>query len=637
MEKKIDKISTMEVKVKTKGETILKNRKHIFVIFAVSLLLIIPGKTNAQDFTDYQNFEDMTRSLHDFVNANKNIAAIESIAKTLEGRDLWLITIANKVGIPLEKRPALFIGANFEGDHLVGSQTALAVIDYLLKNYSTDPDVKKSIDEHVYYILPRANPDAAELMFAQIKTGRKTNTKPYDSDNDGRMDEDGPEDLNKDGFITVMRVKDDNGLYMIDPDDSRLMKKANPAKGESGEYSIYWEGIDNDNDGFINEDPPGGVDINRNFQHEYPYYQDDVGWHMVSELESRAILDWIISHRNVAAILTFGESDNLINAPNNRGQLSTDRGLELFNFANASYSEAGKVGMVTAASGGRFGGRRSRSPAAPQESASPRRPSGGPETTVNTSDLIYFETISEKYREITGIKDQPVLRIPQGAFFQYGYYQYGVPSFSTPGWGMTSPDTASPRSKSMARGTGSAGPAGVDSQFLEYLDSQNIKGFVEWTSFNHPEFGDVEIGGFTPYEVSNPASGEIAKLGPKHGEFAVYLTTLFAKVKIAKTEVTNHGGGIFRITVEVENSGYLPTALQHGVTSRSVKPTMVQLGVDPKQILSGSAKTNFFQKLDGSGKRQKYEWLIKGNSGDKIELKVVAQKAGSDTKMIVLK
>ncbi len=629
MKEKMDKISTMEVKVKTKGETILKNRKYIFVIFAMSLMLILPGETIAQDFTeyDYQNFEDMTRSLQSLVSANKDIAAIESITKTLEGRDLWLVTIANKKGIPLEKRPALFIGGNFEGDHLVGSQSAIAMIDYLLKNYSSDPDVKKSIDEHVYYIIPRVNPDAAELMFAQIKTGRKTNTKQYDSDNDGRMDEDGPEDLNKDGFITVMRVKDDNGLYMIDPNDSRLMKKANPAKGESGAYSIYWEGIDNDNDGFINEDPPGGVDINRNFQHEYPYYQDDVGWHMVSELESRAILDWIISHRNVAAILTFGESDNLIKAPNSRGQLSTDRGIDLFNFANASYSEAGRVGMVAAGGGGRFGGRSTfRMPTAPQASASSRRPSPKPATTVNSADLIYFETISEKYKEITGIKDQPVLRTPQGAFFQYGYYQYGVPSFSTPGWGMTSAETT-------ARGTSPS----IDKQFLEYLDSQNIKGFVEWTSFNHPEFGDVEIGGFTPYEVSNPSSGEIAKLGPKHGEFAVYLTTLFAKIKIAKTEVTNHGGGIFRITAEIENSGYLPTALQHGVTSRSVKPTMVQLGVDPKQILSGSAKTNFFQKLDGSGKRQKYEWLIKGNSGDKIELKVVAQKAGSDTKMIVLK
>ena len=38
------------------------------------------------------------------------------------------------------------------------------------------------------------------------------------------MDEDGPEDLNKDGVITVMRVKDPAGDYMIDPDDPRTQK-----------------------------------------------------------------------------------------------------------------------------------------------------------------------------------------------------------------------------------------------------------------------------------------------------------------------------------------------------------------------------------------------------------------------------
>ena len=60
----------------------------------------------------------------------------------------------------------------------------------------------------------------------------------------------------------------------------------------------------------------------------------------------------------------------------------------------------------------------------------------------------------------------------------------------------------------------------------------------------------------------------------------------------AKIEIKNHGGGIFRIKAEIENAGFLPTVLQHGVTSRSVKPTMVQLGVDPKKIISGNNKTN---------------------------------------------
>ncbi len=311
------------------------------ITLAVAGLLIYAPAALSQDFSSYQNYDQMTNALKKMVSSNQGIAKMETIGKTLEGRDLWVVTIANPAGVPVDERPGMFIGANFEGDHLIGSEISLSVINYLLKNYSSDEAVKKSIDEHVYYIIPRMNPDGAEKMFASVKTGSKTNISPYDGDNDARMDEDGPEDLNKDGLITMMRVKDENGLYTITKDDPRLMKKADPSKGESGDYSVYREGIDNDKDGFINEDPAGGVDINRNFMHEYPYYQDDAGHYMVSEKETIALMAWIIKHRNIAIMLNFGESDNLIVSPNDKGILSSNREIDLINFANESYSEAG--------------------------------------------------------------------------------------------------------------------------------------------------------------------------------------------------------------------------------------------------------------------------------------------------------
>jgi hypothetical protein len=64
---------------------------------------------------------------------------------------------------------------------------------------------------------------------------------------------------------------------------------------------------------------------------------------------------------------------------------------------------------------------------------------------------------------------------------------------------------------------------------------------------------------------------------------------------------------------------------------------MVQLGVDPKQILSGNAKTNFLPVLAGSGTRAKYEWLIRGKTGQVVELVVQSEKGGSDTAKVTLK
>jgi hypothetical protein len=99
----------------------------------------------------------------------------------------------------------------------------------------------------------------------------------------------------------------------------------------------------------------------------------------------------------------------------------------------------------------------------------------------------------------------------------------------------------------------------------------------------------------------------------------------------------SHGGGLFRIKAEVENAGFLPTSLAQGVRARSVRPTMVQLGVKSEDIISGNAKTNFIQTLDGSGSRVKYEWIIRGKTGETVELLVASQKAGSDTARIILK
>ncbi len=636
----------------------------------------------SQTAGSYPTYDELTKAIKTLADSHKDFAKLESIGKTAEGRDLWVLTIAKAGVVPVNERPALLIAANLEGDHLIGSSLSLEVARYLLNGYTTDEAVKTSLDNHVFYIMPRLNPDGAETMFAKMKTGRKSNSSAFDADNDARLDEDGPEDLNNDGQITVMRVKDVNGLYRMDSDEPMLMKKADPAKGERGEYSLYPEGIDNDKDGFINEDPVGGTDINRNFQHAYPYFKENAGRHMVSESETRAIIEWMLVHKNIAMALTFGESDNLIVPPTARGQIASDRPLDLIQFAQAAVAGASRVGMISESGRGRgrfmmgdFPGGMFPTGGSQQEtSGRQQRPQQTAATTVNTSDLEYFNKASEKYKELTGIKTQPVLRNPEGAFFQYTYFQLGIPSFSTPGWGLVLPADSSRRparggsgqrpgamdspagagamamagagggrasggmgTQSGGQQEGAAQAAGIDAQYYKYLTTANINGFVKWQTVKHPEFGDVEVGGFTPTEISNPPVDKIAELGTSHAKFALYLSTLFAEIKIAKTEVVNEGGGLFRIKTEISNEGFLPTASRQGVTARSVKPTMVQLEVKPEQILSGSSKTNFFQALDGSGKRQKFEWLIKGKTGDQIGLKVVSQKGGTDMVKITLK
>jgi hypothetical protein len=171
---------------------------------------------------------------------------------------------------------------------------------------------------------------------------------------------------------------------------------------------------------------------------------------------------------------------------------------------------------------------------------------------------------------------------------------------------------------------------------LKWLDAENVNGFVAWTPFKHPTLGDVEIGGFRPYALNAPAA-KLAELGQAHVAFILQLATLVPRVSIAKAVVTSHGGGLYRIKAEIENTGVWPTALQHAVTARAVKPVLVQLGVEPAAIVSGNPKTNLLPTLAGAGRRQAYEWIVRGKPGAQVTLKVVAEKGGTTTQTLVLK
>jgi hypothetical protein len=369
--------------------------------------------------------------------------------------------------------------------------------------------------------------------------------------------------------------------------------------------------------------------------------------------------------------------------------LATPSILDLPVFADASNAEIFDVGVFGGGGGfgrggffggfGRFGGGgylRGAQPGRDNDPSSGSRPA----TTFNGSDVVYFSAVSDAYKEITGIESVPTHRQPEGAFFQYGYFHFGVPSFSTPGWSLPSgeatgdsiqrpgedqpaqagtPPTAGrgaaggrtppggmvrrrPTGGRMAglqqaRGGAAAGGSGADVRVLKGLEAGGIDAFVDWSAFNHSTLGEVEIGGFIPYAATNPPADQLAELGEKHGAFLVKLAGMLPRVAITDTEVEDHGGGVFSVTVEVENSGFFPTSLRHGQVSRSVQATTVQIQVPPEGILTGAAKTARIPNLAGSGSRESFTWVIRGREGSQVEIKLRAQKGGTDSATVTLR
>jgi hypothetical protein len=429
---------------------------------------------------------------------------------------------------------------------------------------------------------------------------------------------------------------------------------------------------------------------------------------MVSEPESRALMELVIARRNIAAVLELGHSDNLATGIDGEGNLAGFTTIALADFANASNAGVFEVGDFSPperrggfGGGGFFGGGLLGDPPRLRGAQSGRNndPSSGerPATSVHADDRPYFARVAERYKELVGVEGVALRRAPAGAFFQYGYFQFGLPSFSTPGWALAKPakeagaqeagaqeageEEAGAEEAGEAGGAGAVapvvpqqppgppgagtrggrrgppggeggGPGGnagrgrapatpIDADLLAALEAAGVDGFVPWTAYQHPQLGAVEIGGFTPYAAYEPpadrAEEVLAELGEKHGRFASALAEMLPRVRFLDTEVTAHGGGVFTVRAEIENDGYFPSALRHGVASRSVHPVTVQIQVPQEDVLTGADKTVTFESLPGSGGREKLSWVVRGRPGDTVKITLRAQKGGRDEATVVLR
>ena len=552
---------------------------------------------------EYLNHQELTDKLKSFEKTHASLVHLESIGNTKQERNIWTLRIGNeKKGDP-DGRSALFLCGNIDGDHHAGCAAVVATIGHILENYGKDERITDLVDNHTCYFVPSANPDAAEFLFKKILTQRKCNMNPIDDDVDGLLDEDPPEDLNADGLITQMRVRHPDGMYIVDPDHPDLLKKADPNKGETGLYKLISEGIDNDRDGAFNEDPIGGVNVNRNFPHKYPYHQTGAGRYMTSETETRALIEFLLAHKNIVAMIAYGMHDNLIQPPK-PGRAQPSR----------------QVPEQTG-TGRRF--RRSRQP----------------ETSVNANDIPLFEAISDRYKKSTGFESNTnEMDEPRGSLYEWGYFQYGVLSFSTPVWhppAKAKSDSSQPRRRRPMTGRQQEG-ASNDVRWLEWIrEERSGAGFVEWQAYDHPDLGEIEIGGFAPYVRTNPPEDLLPELLDKHVKFFISLADIFPNLKLHPIGVEKKADGVYHLEATIENTGFLPTALAHGALARAVKPILIKLEGKAFEILTGRP-LQIVDALSGKGGMKRVSWLVKAERGSRLQLTVSSEKAGSLSETITL-
>ncbi len=311
------------------------NKHRILICVLTCLLLVImsgsmiwaqdflPRKWNTRkvnlSFNRYYDWQEMEEALRLLEKAYPKFLKLSSIGKTHQGREIWCITINNpETGGEMEKS-AFYMDANIHGNEVQGGEIGLYTIWYLMENYAYNDYVKKLVDERVFYIFPSVNPDGRDLWLHNGGSAR-SGQYPYDSDNDGLYDEDGPEDLDGDGEVGSMfrKVEPGKGTHRLSDKGDRLVMIQKNIEGKEDEVGNYKfvgsEGIDNDGDGRYNEDGGGGYDANRDWGSYWQpkYIQGGAGDYPFVWIESQHVRDFMYAHPNIAGVQAFHNSGGMI-------------------------------------------------------------------------------------------------------------------------------------------------------------------------------------------------------------------------------------------------------------------------------------------------------------------------------------
>ncbi|MDX2070198.1 MAG: M14 family metallopeptidase [Haliscomenobacter sp.] len=523
------------------------------------------GSLSAQK--TYSTFPLLTARIKDLASKNASLANVSSAGKSAGGKDLWLLTLSQ--GNPGSK-PALLLVAGLDGSHPAGSETLLLMAEKMLTNPSDQ--VKDLLSKKTLYIIACANPDAWDQ--GKSKFERSSNATASDEDRDGRVNEDPFEDLNADGLITQMRVEDPSGTLIPSKSDPRILIKADPSKNEAGKYLLLSEGTDNDKDDKWNEDGEGGININKNFTFNYPYFEKESGIYAASEAETKAVLEVLYRNLNIYGVIVFGPENNL-SAPTK------------FDAAKA----------------------RNRIVTGPLE-----------------KDAAVGEYVSKMYNTSTGLKNAPAMPLGKGSLVQTAYYHAGRFGFGTPGWWPQMP----PQDSSQKPKAPTAATLSADEIFFKWADAEKVAVFADWKEIKHPDFPGkkVEVGGLLPYARWNPPVSYLDDIAQKHNKFLLDLAAAMPSLDIVNTKVEPLSAGVNRITVQVINKGFLPTFADLGNRVKYVSKVRTTLNHTTTQTLLSGKKMNQ-QASMGAGEFVEYSWLVNGTG--KISVTVTCPTAGTKT------
>lgn len=448
-------------------------------------------------FNRYYTYAELEAHMKRIAAAYPDLVELRAIGRSGQGRALWVAIVNSPKTGPHTAKPAMWIDGNVHGNEVQSAEAVLYSLWYLTKAYGQVPALTDLLDRCSFYFMVSVNPDGREYWFDEANTphSSRSNQRPVDDDRDGLFDEDPPDDLDGDGSITQMWIRDPDGRWERDRHDPRVFRRVRD--DQRGEWTLLGsEGIDNDGDGRINEDGPGGDDMNRNWPSGWKpnYAQGGAGEFPFSNPETRAVGDFIMAHPNIAA-----------------GQ---------------SYHNAG--GMILRGPGAQF-----------RENLYPRS-----DARVYDEIARIGEDVLPYYRSMIIWRD---LYTVHGGFVNWLAEGLGIISFTNELWtnaryfqrDISNPD---------------------DERMWLFRDRLQFGlAFKDYTEFDHPQHGPVLIGGLNKWSSRSTPTFMLEEECHRNFAFTMFHADHMPLLSFERVEAARAGDGLWTVTVQVRNDRLIPT------------------------------------------------------------------------------
>jgi len=607
-----------------------KALRYLMVVLTLKASCLSLGAQNRT----YTTPEEVAAAVEKLAKEHPAVVKLHPLATSVGGFSNYLVEVK---GTQAATRPAVLVVANPEGITPQGTEAALWLLRDLVKN-------PQRLDSLAWFVVPCLNPDAANRFFTRPAYADGRNLRPFNDDMDEATDEDGFEDLNGDGWITQMRVKDPDGTMIPDSTDARLLRRADPSKGEKGIYKLYSEGIDNDLDGSFNEDGTGGTNLAIQFPHLFPHDGPASGIFPGYEPEIHALFKFVFDHPEIAMTMTYGSTNFCLASPrtNRKGSVSlsaiklparTARMLNADPEKTYSLDEVKEMMKAIVPPGTTV-----------DDNMVASMLDQGAVVNPLADDLKLYKHFNDAFNTyLKENKSDSKRAAPSpdkdGSFELWAYYHLGLMSWSMDFWGIQDKAESSEQKAEgkgqMAKGKEEVGgekskvPLTSEQKFLWYSDSVlGGKGFVVWKAFQHPELGEVEIGGEVPFARTVPPAAIVDSLLKVQVPWIYELASHLPKLKFASHKVEDLGGGVFMITTWIRNESKLPYPIAMGKRNRTPVPAQLTLKGKNIEFLSGRE----YQPLSGIDAygQTRIEWMIRMDKPGPITLEINAPNAYGD-------